>query len=109
MFENRRMLTKTIDNEIHPYIQLFLWGRIDWLKKEMKLDSWQVFTLETIRGNNPHEVIQVVIHKQENPKFEQVSYIPWFSLSFSGYKPIDAKILVIDDGEFSTMMFANEY
>ena len=96
MFTNQRYLTRGIEAEISPVTQLMLWELIDELNAiGAELDYLQVFRLE------PDGRQQKIIHSQEQPPFEQVVHL-------IGPPPVTAKIYIIDDGEYSTMMLAEE-
>lgn len=71
-----------------------MWSCIDNLKVEK--DYLQVFNLSVVNG------IQRVEHKQEVPKYQNTYYVLVSN-------PVDAKIFVIDDSEYSTMLLAEEY
>lgn len=94
MFDNPRYLTRGVSNYIPLELQIFMWQCIDNLKVEK--DYLQVFNLSVVNG------IQKVEHKQEVPKYQNT-----YSVLVSN--PVDAKIFVIDDGEHSTMLLAEEY
>ena len=59
-------------------------------------DYLQVFKLSVVNG------IQRVEHKQEVPEYQN-------TYSVLVANPVDAKIFVIDDGDYSTMLLAEEY
>ena len=46
--------------------------------------------------------MQKIIHEQEQPQFKREYHIPT-------NHPITAKVYIIDDGEHSTMLLAEEY
>lgn len=94
MFDNPRYLTKGVNQSISLELQIFMWSCIDNLKVEK--DYLQVFNLSVVNG------IQRVEHKQEVPKYKNT-----YSVLVSN--PVDAKIFVIDDGDYSTMLLAEEY
>ena len=94
MFQNQRYLTRGIQIEIPPELQLFIWGCIDQLPPER--DYLQVFRLEETGG------MQRISHESEQPKFHREFLIPSAS-------PITQKLYVIDDGDHSTMLLASEY
>lgn len=94
MFENPRYLTKGVDSTIPLELQIFMWNCIDNLKVEK--DYLQVFNLSVVNG------IQRVEHKQETPAYQNT-----YSVLVSN--PVDAKVFVIDDGDHSTMLLAEEY
>ena len=47
--------------------------------------------------------MQVITHSQEQPKYGRVYYIPTMGNGVTG------KIYIIDDGEYATMLWADEY
>ena len=94
MFDNPRFLTRGVDESIPLRLQTLLWNLIDLLPEER--DYLQVFWLKPFGG------MQQVIHTAEEPEYKKV-------LLFLCDNPIDAKIYVIDDGDHSTMLLAEEY
>ena len=94
MFQNSRFLTRSVATDIPPELQLFLWSCIDQLPPER--DYLQVFQLE------PMGQMQSITHSSEQPPHRMTYVIP-------SDNPISAKLYAIDDGEHSTMLFANEY
>ena len=98
MFTNERYLTRGINAEIPPITQLLLWQMIRARRMQgVELDYLQVFQLSDDNG------VQKIIHAQERPPFQGEAVL-------IGVDPIvTAKIYVIDDGDHSTMMLAEEY
>ena len=94
MFPQRRYMTARIDREIPPNLQLFLWQAVDRLGDDA--DYLQVFQLSTLSG------MQQIIHTQEEPNMRMVYLIP-------SDNPITAKIYIITDEGYATMLFAEEY
>lgn len=94
MFQNKRFLTKGVQAEIPIELQLFLWNCIDNLPEER--DYFQVFALKEIDGK------QHIHHFSEQPEYSKEYQI-------STEKPITAKVYVIDDTDYSTMLLAEEY
>ena len=70
-------------------------GCIDEMPQER--DHFQVFNLEIIND------IQRIHHFSEQPAYSMEYLLPTIE------NPITAKIYVIDDGEHSTMLLAEEY
>lgn len=102
MFEKEnRYVTKGIDAEIDIRIQIILWNMIDKLKGkvDIKLDYLQVFEVEKI-----HEIIKIE-HRQEVSNYSQSYMLNGMDIEINS----KVKIFVIDDGENSTMMLAEEY
>ena len=94
MFQNKRFLTRGVQAEIPMELQLFLWNCIDQLPEER--DYFQVFALKEIDGK------QHIPHFSEQPEYSKEYQI-------STEKPITAKVYVIDDTDYSTMLLAEEY
>ena len=94
MFHNPRYLTRGVDSQVPKDLQLTLWSMID--LNEGEKDYLQVFSIECCKG------CTVITHSQEVPVYEKVFYFT-FDLGFTG------KIYVIDDGDHSTMLLAEEY
>ena len=100
MFENPKYVTRGIGHEIPAELQLELWIMIENLKMNgtIKLDYLQVFRLSNLDGK------QKIRHSQEEPE-----YCREYVVEFSGPPVGDAKIFVIDNGSYSTMMLDDEY
>lgn len=102
MFEsNSRYITRGVQEEIPLEFQLFMWSCIDTLKEQGKeLDYLQVFELTGKGGEGIS--LQIIEHRQEVPKYRKSYVVPCG-------EPITAKVFVIDDGAYSTIMLAEEY
>ena len=100
MFTNERYVTQGISLEIPEEIQLALWIKIDNLRRNniIELDYLQVFKLSEHNGE------QRIIHIQEQPEYHNDILIKFTCESVK-----KAKIFVIDDGNYTTMMLASEY
>lgn len=97
MFDNQRFMTRGVNAEIDPITQLLLWELIDERRAEgAQLDYLQVFRLE------PDGQQQKITHTQEQPEYSH-------ECNLIGPPPVTAKIFVIDDGDHSTMLLAEEY
>ena len=94
MFTNNRYLTCGVDSTIPPEIQLFLWECVDRLPEPK--DYLQVFELKPVGS------LQSITHSSEEPEYRMEYLLPSDS-------PITAKLYIIDDGNHSTMLLANEY
>ena len=94
MFRNSRYLTCGVDSAIPLVIQFFLWECVDSLPEPK--DYLQVFELK------PVGKMQSIIHRSEEPEYHQ-EYL------FPSDNPIAEKVYIIDDGDHSTMLLANEY
>jgi hypothetical protein len=102
MFDkNNRYMTKGIQHEIPLALQLFLWNCIDTLKEQgQELDYLQVFEIITERADDI--LFQKIEHRQEVPVYSMTYRILPTEI-------VNAKIFVIDDGKYSTMLLAKEY
>lgn len=96
-FNGERYMTKGIQKFLRPDVQILLWDLIDGL--DIEKDYLQVFKLEM------KEKDLKLTHHQENPDYSAAYTVKVENFSL----PQDEKIFVIDDGEYSTMMFASEY
>ena len=95
MFSNQRYITRGVIAEIPLELQLFMWECIDRLPE--KCDYFQVFEFENLNG------IQRITHFSEQPKYRMEYLLPTIA------NPVTAKVYVIDDGDHSTMLLAEEY
>lgn len=95
MFSNQRYITRGVIAEIPLELQLFIWECIDRLPKNC--DYFQVFELENLGS------IQRITHFSEQPEYRMEYLLPTIA------NPVTAKVYVIDDGNHSTMLLAEEY
>ena len=95
MFTNSRYLTKGISSELPLNLQILLWSMIDTLLIEK--DYLQIFNIKIVRGN-----LVEITHSQEKPSYKH-------TIQAVAEIDRDMKVYVIDDGEYSTMLFAEEY
>ena len=94
-------MTRGIANTLEPALVLVLWQLITELveEKEGQVDYLQVFDIVP----DPNSVRGIVVeHHSEVPLHKAVHRL-------QVTHPVKAKIFVIDDGEYSTMMLASEY
>ena len=94
MFENSRYLTCGVDNTIPMELQLFLWNCVDGLPEPR--DHLQIFDLEQVG------CLQKIAHRSEEPEYHMEYLLPSDS-------PVTEKLYIIDDGDHSTMLLAEEY
>ena len=94
MFKNSRYLTKGVQENISLELQIFIWDCIDNLSEPK--DYLQVFNLSVV------DSLQRIIHSTEEPEYKKEYLMP-------SDNPITEKIYVIDDGDHSTMLLAEEY
>lgn len=98
MFENPRYLSKGVNTKVSIFVQMLMWDMIDEMKT--KQDYLQIFNLVPVDVDGVR--LQKIIHTQEQPSYERVIVLNKLT------QPIHAKIYVIDDGENSTMILAEE-
>lgn len=96
MFDKARYLTRGIQARIPVEIQLVMWGMIGDISNE-KRDYLQVFNLTWNNGK------LTIKHSQEVPMYENT--VTFDSTHING----EEKIFVIDAGNYSTMLLAEEY
>lgn len=94
-FKNKRFLTKGVDEQVSPLIQILLWQLIDNMPPPK--DYLQIFKLTKENGQ------QKIIHIQEEPEYKQEYLVKTDTPIFIG------KIYVIYDETHSTMLLAEEY
>lgn len=94
MFNNQRYATRGISATVPLWVQRILWYMTDTMK--VQKDYLQVFELSVIDGK------QHIVHRQEQPDY-------LMQYTFAVTDPIAAKIYIIDDGSYSTMLLAEEY
>ena len=102
MFENPRYVSRAIADAVAVDIQQLVWALLDErVKSKEELDYLQVFDLamESMMG----ECIQKVLHQQEQPFYENLTFHRTFSM------PLTMTIWVIDDGDHTTMLLPSEY
>ena len=97
MFEKskKRYLTRGVDESIPLNIQIFIWEVIDRMP-ELK-DYLQAYRLTEQNG------LQVINHTSEQPEYSMTYILP------TVIKAITAKVYIIDDGDYCTMLLATEY
>lgn len=93
MFNNKRYATRGVMDNVNPVLQLFLWQLVDAMPPPR--DYLQVFKISK-EGDQLK-----ITHMQEVPAYRREYLLD--APVFVG------KIYVIDDGEQSTMLLANEY
>lgn len=98
MFKNERYLTVGIANTLPPWLVFMLWDTID--NMETPVDYLQVFSVSYEEKDGLSYL--TIVHSQENPEYTQ-------TYTAVSQDKVNAKIFVIDDGDHSTMMLAEEY
>ncbi|GHU55649.1 hypothetical protein AGMMS49975_17750 [Clostridia bacterium] len=100
MFDNQRYITRGVAAEIPPEQIALMWAIIDVrLLANPKLDYLQVFQLD-YANELPH--VQIITHTQEKPRYKN-------EIRASVAKTVCARVYVIDDGTYSTMMLSSDY
>ena len=99
--KDNRYVTRGVNEEVDVRLQLIMWSMIDKLKDEesVELDYLQVFKLRR-EGN------KIVINQsQEVPEYSCTYEIELEDIQIDD----EIKVYVIDNGEYSTMLFPSEY
>lgn len=99
MFNNPRYLTRGVDEKISQFLQMLMWDMID--EMQIEKDYLQVFNLIPAELNG--EKVLKIVHSQEKPPYQRTIMLSNLT------PPIQEKLFVIDDGDHSTMMLADEY
>ncbi|MGN1305067.1 MAG: DUF960 domain-containing protein [Oscillospiraceae bacterium] len=94
-FTGQRYLTRGVQSEIPFELQLFMWALIAQLPEPK--DYLQVFRLSVSYNGN-----QQIVHEQEVPAYSR-------EYDVQTDNPVSAKVYVIDDGDYCTMLLAEEY
>ena len=93
-FQGQRFLTRGVQRLIPFELQFFIWECIDQLTEPN--DYFQVFRL-TVQNGKQH-----IFHESEQPEYHKE-----YDIEIAN--PITAKIYVIDDETYCTMLLAEEY
>ena len=99
--KDKRYVTRGVNEEVDVRLQLIMWSMIDKLKDEgnVELDYLQVFR---IRKEGKKIVIS---QSQEVPEYSCTYEIELEDIQIDD----EIKVYVIDNGEYSTMLFPSEY
>ena len=99
--EDSRYVTRGINLEVEIRLQLAIWSLIDRLKmqKDIEVDYLQVFKLEK------EDNFIKIEHSQEIPEYKNINMIEMEDIELDK----SSKIFVIDNGDYSTMLLAEEY
>ncbi|EOY7133950.1 DUF960 family protein [Clostridioides difficile] len=95
MFTNERYLTREVADRVPIDIQLLMWDLVQQVEEK---DYLQIFEL-TPKGS---EIVEIV-HKQEIPEVTSIYKIKNNEIKSK------MKLYMIDNGEYSTLMFSHEY
>lgn len=97
-----RFLTQQIADKMPMPLQIFLWTAIEDLQKDgLPLDYLQVFTFKKVADG-----LYAIEHTQEQPDRNIVYYVTGNDLGVENV--VGRKVYIIDDGDYSTIMFAEE-
>jgi hypothetical protein len=100
-FTGNRCITDGIRNEIPVELQAMMWSMIDEARRQgLNLDYLQIFELKAIYDNGTQA--QEITHSQEQPRRKK-------KITVESETPIAAKIFVIDDDTYVTMLLSHEY
>ena len=97
MFTNQRYATRGVAEQIPNYLQNLLWHLTDTMETAKK-DHLQIFRLSDKNKK------QCIIHDQEQPPYHQE-----YLIDSGGFSVVDGKVYLLDDGQRSTMLLAEEY
>lgn len=98
--KENRFMTRRIADNIEFDMQVLLWEMIDQLKVEnVGQDYLQVFEIKGL-GNGCK-----IIHSQEVPSYTKTFEFKDLRVQVG----VEMKIFIIDSGEYSIMLFADEY
>ena len=98
--QENRYVSRQVNEAVPMQLQILMWSMIDSLKQKKELDYLQIFRLK-VKGDKV-----LIEHEQEVPPYKEQYEVEKekFPIEF------DMKIYVIDSGgEYSTMIFADEY
>ncbi|WP_440250479.1 DUF960 family protein [Clostridium sp.] len=99
--KDNRYVTRDVNEEVDIRLQLIMWSMLDKLKDEgnVELDYLQVFRIRK-EGNKI-----VISQSQEVPQYSCKYEIELEDIKMDN----EIKVYVIDSGEYSTMLFPDEY
>ena len=101
-----RYMTRGIAEELPFLYQILLWDTIDKLRDSgQRMDYLQIFKITTTENPDREGKLLSIIHSQERPRYQKQYELPISKDSES----VNGKIYVIDDGEYATMLWADEY
>lgn len=89
-----RYITTNAETRIPKETQLIMWFMLD--RMEIEKDYLQIFSL-SIKDKQQH-----ILHSQEQP--------PWSEeILFQSNTPVKEKVYIIKEGDYETMMLAEDY
>lgn len=103
MFDiENRYETRGINQKLDIRYRLLIWQLIDELGESQELDYLQVFKFEERKDDNGC-VSKFLVHTQEVPEYK-MEHVLDLTDNF-----VEGTVFVIDDGDHSTMLWADEY
>ncbi|WP_379156137.1 DUF960 family protein [Paenibacillus sp. sgz5001063] len=103
IFDSQRYVTRGVNNELNPELQLLLWVLLDeQIQSNVQMDYLQVFDLTT--ENEGSHMVQKIFHSQEQPKRIKSNSYPGVNTPLHGII-----VWIIDSGEYVTMLLPSEY
>lgn len=91
-----RYMTRGVNEKIHHILQSAMWEALDRVDKD--LDYLQIFNLKVYEKD-----LTIIEHHQEQPRFNQVIYVPNFTVTN------ETKVYIVIEDNYATMMLAEEY
>lgn len=95
MFNNMRYATQGVVLSLDLALQNLLWMMVSTMEISKK-DRLQIFALSVFNGQ------QKIVHYQKQSLYRK-------EIHFKSKQPVIAKIFIIDNGMYSTMLLAEEY
>lgn len=99
----KRFLTSRIEQELDMTFIIYLWDLIEDARMKVELDYLQIIKLTKEYNPEGLGILQGVHHSQEQPPYSHIYKIPILG------KLIEDKIYIIDEPNYSVMLFASEY
>jgi len=96
-------MTSRIEQQLDYDLILFLWSLIEDARKSVNLDYLQILNLSRIEKKDEKSILQGIYQTQEQPPYSRNYVIP-----ITGQLIVD-RIYIIDEPDYSVMLFAGEY
>lgn len=98
-----RYATIGVAESLSPELQFMLWAMTDVLQRHssVEMDYLQVFELSP-SGDPVNPLNQTIVHTQEQPPYGATN-------SMRVDEPVTAKVFIIFEADYATMMLASEY
>lgn len=104
-FSNQRFMTKNSSEKLPMELQMILLDLIEGARGKVKLDYLQIFRLSVAKKRKDPSKKgkwQRIVHEQEIPAYKM-------EIVIRSEEPVEGKVYVIDGGEYTTMMMAEDY